>query len=123
MAINNGMLTLANKIIDNGFENLIGHVNKEKNNAFILCITKQFWELANKILDSKYANAIQKNKFNDTTLLLSLSFGNLQLAKRIILETNVDLLQKNQYGNNALDISIACDYHEIVDLIRSKLIN
>jgi ankyrin repeat protein len=121
MAINNGMLVLASKIVHKNYDDLIGFVNKEYNTAFILCIIKQFWDFANLLLDTGFANAEQKNAYNDTTLLLTLGMGNLQLAKRIILETKVDLLQENQFGDTALDIAIGSDYEEIADLIKKKL--
>jgi ankyrin repeat protein len=98
------MVRLASEIIKKASPSLIGHVNKENNTALILSISKQFWDIANLILDTKHSNAKHLNNYGDNALLLSLAGGNLDIARKLLREPGVDIFYKGYSGVSAYDI-------------------
>jgi len=120
MAINNGMLSLACKIIKDGSKELIGFVNKENDTALILAITKQFWDITHILIDTGYSNPGHVNNQNDTALILACSMNQVDICKKILLKnSDCNKYHKNNYNTSVLDIALHYNYTEIINLINN----
>jgi ankyrin repeat protein len=116
MAINNGMLELAEKIIETNSEKLIGFINKENNTSLLIAISKQFWDIATKLIKTGFSKPEHVNNEGDTALLLVMHFGELNIAFDLLLNTECNKHHENKDGLTAFQIAQYRNYYEMYNL-------
>ena len=114
MAINNGMINLAKEIIKKASPELIQHVNNENDNALLLCIQKQYWELAHILIDTKHSNHNHINNYGDNALLLALTMEHKEISSKLIKLDNVNLYYRGYSGSCAYDILLKNGWMDLI---------
>ena len=119
LAINNNLLNLAKKIINNFSEEIISHLDENNNSALILAINKNYSDLANKIIDTGYSNPCIINKQNNNALLLALALDQIDVVKNLIEKTDIKRIKnhKNNYNTSSLDIARSKGLTDILKLL------
>ena len=119
LAINSGLLNLADKIVNNGSQKLISYVDKKNNTALILAINKKYSDLANKIINTGFSNPCIINNQNDNALLLALALDQIDVAKNLIEKTNIKTIKDNtnNYNTSSVDIAKAKGLTDILKLL------
>ena len=100
-----GMKELAKKILKKIDIHNLNFQNKYNDNALMICINLQYYDIIDKILDKKNAEVHIENQYGDTPLILLLAHNQPELGKKLITKHNYQYLEhKSNSGISAQDL-------------------
>ena len=91
LALTNSMYDLSELLIDIGSRDFISHINNNKDSALFVCMSKNYWALAIKILNKKYYYPNELNGEGDSILNYIINFGRDDLALKVLRDNNINV--------------------------------